>query len=75
MMTVHPDQADPEYNHSRMNCRVFFQLPLDVYSIDASIYNQVLKTLHIFLVHLVSFNNGINPDIGTLKKERGDILS
>ena len=48
MMTVHPDQADPNFNHSRMDCRAFFQLLLDLYWIDASIDTKILKTLMIF---------------------------
>ena len=33
----------------------------------------MLKTPHDLLFHLVALDNGINPDIGTLKKEKGDI--
>ena len=43
--------------------------------IDASIDNNMLKEKHILLVHLADLDNGIKPDIGTLKKERGDIFS
>ena len=42
MMTVHPDQADPNCNYSSMTCRACIQLPLDVDKIYASIDNQIL---------------------------------
>ena len=70
-MAVHPDQADPNCKHSRMACRAFVQLPLDVDGIDTIIYTQMLKTPHDLLVHLAALDNGRNPEIGTLKKERG----
>ena len=35
----------------------------------------MLKITHIILVHFVDFDNGINTDIGTLKKEKGGIFS
>ena len=48
MMTVHPYQADPKCNYMSMTCRACVQLPLDVDGIDASIDNQMLKTLIVF---------------------------
>ena len=72
MMTVHPDQADPNCNHNCMTCREFFKLPPDVYWIDASIDTQILKNPHYPLVHLAALENGINPDIGAIKKGRGE---
>ena len=48
MMTVHPDQADPNCNYSCMTCRSYIQLPLDVYGIDVSIDTRMLKTNIIF---------------------------
>ena len=75
MMMVHPDHSDPNYNNIPMTCRSFIQLLLDVGRIDASIDNKILKTPHDLLVHLAGLDNGINPDIGTLKKYRGDIFS
>ena len=74
-MTVHPDQADPNCKHGRMTSRACFQLPLGVDGIDASIDTQILKTPHDLLVHLSELDNGRKSDIGTLKKDRGDIFS
>ena len=74
-MTVHPDQADPNCNYSCMTCRACVQLSLDVDVIDSSINTQILKTPHDLLVHLAALYNGINPEIGILKKEKGDIVS
>ena len=73
MMTIHPDQADTYCKHSHMNCSTCVKLLLDVYKIDASIDTQMLKTLHIILVHLVALENGRNPGIDTIDKDRGDI--
>ena len=70
---VHPDQAVPNFSHSRMNCTDCIQLPLDVDGIDASINTHMLKK-YILLVHLAALDNGRNPDSGTLKKDRGDIF-
>ena len=75
MMTVHTDQADPKCNHSCMTCRACIKLPLYVDGIDSSIDTQILEKYHILLVHLAALDNGRNPDIGTLKKDRGDIFS
>ena len=74
MMTVHPDQDDQKCYHSRMNFRTYVQLPLYVYGVDASIDNQTLKPPHILIVHLADLDNGRNPDIGALNKERRDIF-
>ena len=46
-----------------------------VNGIDTIIDTQVLKFTHILLVHLATLDNGRNPDIGTLKKDRGEIFS
>ena len=75
MTKVHLDQADPKCNYSCMTCRDCVQLPLDVDGIDTSIDNQMLKPPHDLLVHLAALENGIKPDIGTLKKDIGDIFS
>ena len=75
MMTVHPDQADPNFNYSRITCRTCVQLPLYVYGIDASIDTQIMEKPHILLVHFATLDNGRKPDIVTLKKNRGDIFS
>ena len=75
MMTVQPDQADPKCNYSYMTFRACVQLPLDVDEIDSSIDTQIMKTTHDLLVHLAALDDGRNPDIGTLKKYRGDIFS
>ena len=48
MMTVHPDQADPNCNYSRMNFSAGVQLQLYVYGKDASIDNQMKKTPILF---------------------------
>ena len=74
-MTFHPDQADPNCKQSRITCISFIQFPLDVDGIYARIYTQMLKPPHILIVHLADLDNGRQPDIGTLKKDRGDIFS
>ena len=68
MMTFHPYQADPKCIHSCMTCRACIQLPLDVDGVNSSIDTQILKTPRDGLVHLAALENGINPDIGTLKR-------
>ena len=75
MMTVHPDQADTNCNYSRMTCRNCVKIPLDVDRINASIDTKMLKKPHDVLVHLAALYNGRKLDIGTLKKDRGDIFS
>ena len=73
-MAVHPDQADPSCKHSRMTFSAFVQPPLDLDGIDASINTQMLKTPHDLLFHLEALYNGINPEIGILKKDKVDIF-
>ena len=75
MMTVHPVQADPKWNHNRMPCRACVQLPLDMDGIDDSIYTQMLNPPQYLLVHLSALDYGRKSDIGTLKKWRGDTFS
>ena len=75
MMTVHPDQSDPNCKHSCMTFRACVKLPLDVEEIDASIDTQIMKTPHDLLVHFADLDNGRKPYIGTLNKDRGDIFS
>ena len=48
MMMIHPDQADPNCNHSRMTCMYRFQLLLDIDGIYDRINTQILKPLIIF---------------------------
>ena len=73
-MTVQPDQADPKYKRNHMTYRSCVQLPLVVDGVDDIIDSKILgKT--ILLVHLADLGHGINPDIVTLNKERGDIFS
>ena len=74
-MMVHPDETSPNFSPICMDCRACIQLPLDVYGIDATIYIQMLNTLHILLVQLAYLENGRDPDIGTLKKNKRDIFS
>ena len=74
MMKVHPDQADQNFNYSRITCRACIQIPLDIDGIDSSIDTHMLVKTHILLVHLANLDNGRKPDIGTLKKGRGDIF-
>ena len=74
MITVHPYQADPNLKHSRMTCRDCVKLPLDVDGIGDSISTQMMKTLHDLIFHLAALDYGIKPEIGTLKKNRGDIF-
>ena len=72
-----PGTIGPWANRKRvgvMRYRDSVKLPRDVYVIDAIINNQMLKTSHDLLLHLVDLNNGINPDISTLNKDRGDIF-
>ena len=57
-----------------MTCRDCIKLPLDVDGIYASIDTQILKSPHNILVHLADLDYGRKPDIGTLKKFRGDIF-
>ena len=52
IMTVHLDQADRKYKHSRMTCRACVQLLFDEDGIDASINTKMLKTPHDLLFHL-----------------------
>ena len=75
IMMVHLDQADKNCKNSILTFRECIKLPLDVDGIDASIDTQMLKTPHDLLLHLVALENGRNTDIGTLKKDRGDIFS
>ena len=48
VMTIHPDQADPNRKHICMTCKSFVQLPLDVNGIDAISNTQMLKNPIIF---------------------------
>ena len=75
MMTVHSYQADPNWNHSCITCRACVKLPLYGNGIYASINTQMLKTPHDLLFRLADLYNGINPEIGTIKKEKGCIFS
>ena len=74
-MTVHPDQAGPNCNYSHMTCRDCVKLPLYVDGIYSIIDTQMLITPRDLLVHLAALDNRRNPDIGTLKKNRGGIFS
>ena len=75
MMEVHPYQADPNCSYSCMTFRACVKLPLNVDGIDARINTQMLKPPHDLIVQLAALDNGINPEIGTLKKEKGYIFS
>ena len=57
-----------------MNCRACVQLPLNVDGVDAIINTQMLENPHDILVHVAALDNGRNPYIGTLNKDKGDIL-
>ena len=74
VMTVHPNQADPNFKHSQMTCRACVQLLIDVDGVDARINTQMLISPHDLMVHLAALGNGRKPDIGTLKKEKGGIF-
>ena len=74
MMTVLPDQANTNCKYSLITCRACIQLPLYVYGIDASIDTHILKNTQTILVYLADLDNGRNPDIETLTKDRGDIF-
>ena len=74
MITGHPDQDDPIWKRSRMICMACFQLPLNLDGIYASIDNKILKSSHIFIVHLAALENVRKADIDTLKKDRGGIF-
>ena len=60
---------------SHMTCRACVQLPLYVYWIYDNINTQMLRTSHDLLFHLADLDNGREPDIRTLDKEKGDIFS
>ena len=75
MMNVHPDQDDTKYKNSCMAYRACFQLPLDSDGIDFIMNTQMLNNPNGILVHLEELYNRRKLDIGTLKKERGDIFS
>ena len=74
-MTVQPDQDDPNCKYSHMNCRACVQLSLDIDGKDSRIDTQMLKTPNDMIVHLADLDHVRKPDIGTLKKDRGDIFS
>ena len=57
-----------------MNCRACVTLSLDVDVIYYIIDTKILKNPHDILVHSAALENGRNSDIGTLKKDRGDIF-
>ena len=75
LIMVHPYQADPNCKNIQMNCRDCVQLLLYVDVIDAIINTQMLTAPHNLLVHLAALDNERKPEIGTLKKEKGDIPS
>ena len=75
MMTVHLGQTNTKCNYSRIIFRACIQLPLDIDGIDSKIDTQMIKNPHYLLFHLAALDNGRKPDIGTLKKDRGDIFS
>ena len=68
MMMVYLDHVNPNRKYSNMDCRACVQLPLDLYGVNPSIYNQTLKNPNVILVHLEASENSRNPDIGTIKK-------
>ena len=74
MITVHPDEADQNCNHSCINCKACVQLSLDEDGIYGIIDTKTLKTPRILLLKLENLDNGGKPGIGTLNKKRGDIL-
>ena len=57
-----------------MTCRAYVKIPIYAYGIDTSINTQMMKTPHDLLVYLADLYNVRNPDIGTLKKDKGDIF-
>ena len=65
---VNPERSDTEWNQTQINFRDFVKLPIYVDFIYARIDTQMLKNSQDILVHLENLENGINPDIGTLKK-------
>ena len=73
MMMVHPYQADPNCKHIRMDYRSCVKPPINVDGIDTRINIQMLKTPHGILFHLAALENVRKPEIGTLKKDKGDI--
>ena len=75
IMSVHLYQADPNCKHGRMAYSDCGRLPLDVDGIDSSISTQIFKNPYDVLFHLVTLDNGRKTDIGTLKKDKGDIFS
>ena len=75
MMMAHPDQADLNFNHSRITCRTCSKLTFDANGIDSIFDTQMLKASQVLLVHLADLDNGIKTDIFTLKKDRDEIFS
>ena len=75
MMKIHPYQDNKNCKHSSMTCCACVKLTLNVDGSYASIDTQILKPPHDLLFQLLPFYYGRKPDIGTLKKERGDIFS
>ena len=57
-----------------MPCKDYVQSPLDINGIDARIDTKMLKTPRDILLDLADLYYGRKPDIGTLKKDRGDIF-
>ena len=74
-MAIHRYKTDPNCKQNCITCRACVQLPFDIYGIDASIDTKRLKNNHYILVHSKALDNGRDPDIGTLKEDRGDTFS
>ena len=75
MITVHPDQAEPNFKHSRMTCRACVQFPLYADRIYASNNTQILKNPNDVLFNFADLDNETKPEIGTLKRDKWDISS
>ena len=52
IMNVHPDQAEPKWNHICMTCRAFSQQPSDANEIDDIIGCKIINIPCMILVYL-----------------------
>ena len=75
IIMVSPDQEYPKNKYIHMYGRKYLQPPLYTVGIDDIINNQIINTHHEILVHLADLSKKRKPEIGNIKKERGDVFS
>ena len=73
-MMVYLDKAYNKCKYIHMNGRACVQIILDANGKDTNIYSKILNAYHNLLVNLAALENGINTDIGTLKRDRGCVF-